>query len=54
MEGSVDVVQVLKVFGRYRFETLSRLLVEKSFILPPLRIHGSCHRLQKNCGTNRI
>ena len=25
MEGSVDIVEVLKVFGRYRFETLSRL-----------------------------
>jgi|SRR5215217_4592971 len=25
MEGSVDVVEVLKVFGRYRFETLGRL-----------------------------
>lgn len=24
MEGSVDVVEVLKVFWRYRFETLSR------------------------------
>jgi hypothetical protein len=23
------------------------MLVEKFFMLPPARIHGSCHRLQK-------
>lgn len=25
----------------------------KFFMLPPIHIHGLCHRLQKICGTNR-